>query len=83
METQKLRQSLDSVKANMRTKGIKCSVLCPAKLRVVDGETVLFFYLTEKHGGLVRVPASAGLKISRSVQVWLLLSRLLLPVVAG
>ena len=43
METQRLRRSFDGVKAALRRKGLKYSVLFPAKLRVVDGETVRFF----------------------------------------
>lgn len=43
METQKQQRSFDVVKAAMRVKGIKYSILFPAKLRVVDGETVPFF----------------------------------------
>lgn len=43
IETQKLRNSFDAVKAGLRSKGIKYSVLFPAKLRVIDGETVRFF----------------------------------------
>lgn len=38
VETQKLRRSFDAVKAARREK-IKYSVLFPAKLRIVDGET--------------------------------------------
>lgn len=43
METQRQRRSFDNVKATLRVKGIKYSVMFPAKLRVVDGETVRFF----------------------------------------
>lgn len=43
VEMQKQRRSFDGVKAAMRAKGIKYSVLFPAKLRVVHGETVWFF----------------------------------------
>lgn len=43
METQRQRRSFDSVKAALRTKGIKYSVMFLAKLRVVNGETVRFF----------------------------------------
>lgn len=43
VETQKLRRSFDQVKAAMRLKGIKYSVLFPARLRVQDGESTRFF----------------------------------------
>lgn len=43
METQRQRRSFDAVKAALRKKGIKYSVLFPAKLRVIDGETARFF----------------------------------------
>lgn len=43
METQQQRRSFDAIKAALRRKGIKYSILFPAKLRVVDGETVHFF----------------------------------------
>lgn len=43
IETQRQRRSFDAVKADLRKKGIKYSILFPAKLRVVDGETVRFF----------------------------------------
>lgn len=43
METQKLRRSFYAVKAALRAKGNKYSILFPAKLWVVDGETVHFF----------------------------------------
>lgn len=43
VETQKLRRSFDQVKAAMRLKGIRYSVLFPARLRVQDGETTRFF----------------------------------------
>lgn len=43
IETQKLNRSFDSVKVALRTRGVKYSVLFPAKLRVVDGEAVWFF----------------------------------------
>lgn len=36
-------RSFDWVKAALRCKDIKYSILFPAKLRVVDGETVRFF----------------------------------------
>lgn len=38
--TQKLQRCFDSVKAVLRAKGIKYSILFSAQLRVVDGETV-------------------------------------------
>lgn len=37
IETQKLRRSFDPVKAGLHSKGIKYSVLFPAKIRVIDG----------------------------------------------
>lgn len=43
VETQRLRRSFDQVKAAMRTRGIRYSVLFPARLRVQDGETTRFF----------------------------------------
>lgn len=43
IETQKLWRPFDAVKAGLRSKGIKYSVLFPAKLWVIDGETVHFF----------------------------------------
>lgn len=43
VETQKLRRSFDSVKAAMRIKELKYSILFPSKLRVIDGEKVRFF----------------------------------------
>lgn len=43
METQRQCRSFDSVKAALRSKGIKYSILFPAKLQMVDGETVRFF----------------------------------------
>lgn len=43
IETQRQRRSFDNIKAALRVKGIKYSVLFPAKLHVVDGETVRFF----------------------------------------
>lgn len=43
METQHQRKSFDQVRAMLRKKGIKYSMLFPAKLRVQDGERVQFF----------------------------------------
>lgn len=43
VETQKMRRSFDAVKAAMRSKSIKYSILFPAKLRVVDNEVVRLF----------------------------------------
>lgn len=51
VETQKLCWSFDFVKATLRTKGIKYSVLFLAKVRVVDGATVHFFYFPERRIG--------------------------------
>lgn len=42
-ETEKQRRLFYAVKAAMRDKGIKYSILFPVKLRVVDGETGWFF----------------------------------------
>lgn len=43
METQRQRRSFDTIKAALRTKGIRYSILFPAKLRVIDGEIVRVF----------------------------------------
>ncbi|PIO34345.1 hypothetical protein AB205_0040660, partial [Aquarana catesbeiana] len=43
VETQKLRKSFDQVKAVLRSRSIRYSVLFPARLRVQDGETTRFF----------------------------------------
>lgn len=43
IETQKQRSLFDAFKATMRAKGIKYSILLPAKLQVVDREAVCFF----------------------------------------
>lgn len=43
LETQRQRRSFSAVKAKLRVKGIRYSILFPAKLRVVDGETVRIF----------------------------------------
>lgn len=43
METQRQRRSFDAVKAGLRRRGVKYSILFPAKLRVVDGESIRFF----------------------------------------
>lgn len=55
VETQKMQRSFDSVKAAMRTKGITYSILFPAKLRVVDGETVRFFTTPKDTSALLEV----------------------------
>lgn len=43
METQRQRKSFDTVRAKLRAKGIKYSMLFPARLRVEDGESTRFF----------------------------------------
>lgn len=43
VETQRRRKSFDQVRAMLRQKGVKYSMLFPAKLRVQDGERVQFF----------------------------------------
>lgn len=43
VETQKLRKSFDHVKAALRARKIRYSVLFPARLRVQDRETTCFF----------------------------------------
>lgn len=43
LETQKQRKSFDAVRARLRAKHIKYSMLFPARLRVEDGESVRFF----------------------------------------
>lgn len=42
LETQRQRRSFDAVKARFRVKGIRYSILFPAKLRVVDGKVRIF-----------------------------------------
>lgn len=48
VETQRQRRTFDQVKAQMRTRGLKYSMLFPARLRVVDGETTKFFTSPEE-----------------------------------
>lgn len=48
VETQRQRRTFDQVKAQMRVKGLKYSMLFPARLRVVDGETTKFFTSPEE-----------------------------------
>lgn len=43
LETQKLRKTFDQVKAAMRARNIRYSILFPARLRVQDGESTGFF----------------------------------------
>lgn len=43
VETQRRRKSFDQVRAMLRQKGVKYSMLFPARLRVQDGERVQFF----------------------------------------
>lgn len=43
VETQRQRKSFNQVRAMLREKGVKYSMLFPAKLRVQDGEQVQFF----------------------------------------
>lgn len=43
IETQRQRRTYDTVKAALRHTGIRYSILFPANLRVVDGETVRIF----------------------------------------
>lgn len=39
VDTQRLRKSFDAVKQSLRSRNIKYSMLFPARLRVVDGES--------------------------------------------
>lgn len=48
VETQHLRRTFDQVKAHLRTKGLKYSMLFPARLRVVDGESTRYFTSPEE-----------------------------------
>lgn len=43
IDTQRLRRTFDQVKAQLRTKGLKYSMLFPARLRVIDSETTPYF----------------------------------------
>lgn len=43
VDTQKLRKSFDSVKQALRVKGVRYSMLFPARLRVQDSQSVCFF----------------------------------------
>lgn len=43
METQRQRKSFDVVPAKLRAKGLKYSILFPARLRVEDGKTTNLF----------------------------------------
>lgn len=48
IDTQRLRRTFDHVKAQLRTKGLKYSMLFPARLRVVDDETTRYFTSPEE-----------------------------------
>lgn len=53
VETQRQRRSFDGVKAALRAKGVAYSVLFPAKLRVIDGESVRIFTNPKEAGAWV------------------------------
>lgn len=48
IDTQRLRRTFDHVKAQLRNKGLKYSMLFPARLRVIDGETTRYFTSPEE-----------------------------------
>lgn len=48
VETQRQRKSFDTVRAKLQAKGLKYSMLFPARLLVEDGETVRFFTSPEE-----------------------------------
>lgn len=48
VDTQRLRRTFDQVKTQLRTKGMKYSMLFPARLRVVDGESTRYFTSPEE-----------------------------------
>lgn len=56
VETQRLHRSFDSVKAGLRAKGIKYSILFPPKLQVIDRETVRFFTIKNAMTRLESLP---------------------------
>lgn len=43
IDTQRLYRTFDHVNDQLRTKGLKYSILFPARLRVVDGESTRYF----------------------------------------
>lgn len=47
VDTQKRRKSFDAVKQSLRSRNIKYSMMFPACLRVVDGESIKFFNTPE------------------------------------
>lgn len=48
VDTQRLRRTFDHVKAQLRLKGLKYSMLFPARLRVIDGESSRYFTSPEE-----------------------------------
>lgn len=43
IDTQRLKRTLDHVKAQLHIKGMKYSMMFPAGLRVIDGESTRYF----------------------------------------
>lgn len=48
VQTQRQRKSFDAVQAKLRAKGLKYSMLFPARLHVEDGEIARFFTSEEE-----------------------------------
>lgn len=59
LETQRQRRSFDAVKAALRFKGIRYSILFPVKLRVIDRETVRIFTSPKDAGAWLKTLPSS------------------------
>lgn len=78
VETQKLCKSFDAVKAALRTRRIKYSVLFPAKLRIVDDQFIFLPLLRTQLLG--RIPSFPGMKLSFFPSLYVLFSLCCCPV---